>query len=270
LGLFAALGIGAAVGGLFGLFSTDKQSREAQAQLEQQKKTAWAQYPAGQKYSDQQFSLQRREAQSQLYAQENRLNQSVDQEVAQFNTGLRAQAYGIQDAQIQAAGDIGASLAAEAAGGTRGSTGGGLMRSYAQQSLDRNIALQNRQNDQALAGMLSQANNSLQDINRERASWQAGGYAYESQVAQDSYNRELAKLGQADFDWRINAAAAAPEDYLLGMFGGASSGLALGSSVYGYSQMAGQEQPQGFNAIGYGEAGRGYTNNGMSTDWRIR
>jgi hypothetical protein len=272
IGLGASLGLGA----LFGSMSTRRQSKKEQEQLRHQKETAWSQYLLGQEYSDTQFSLQRNEANSQLNIQEDRLNQGVTQGVAEFNTGLLGQAYGIQDAQIQTSGGIGASLAAEAASGTRGSSGGGLMRDYAQQSLDRNIALQGQQNDQALAGMLSQAGNSLQDIGRERESWQDGGYNYESKIAQDAYNRDLAELGQSDFDWRISAAKATTEDYLMGMFGGASSLLSFGESAAGFVQsFAGVGKGRGlyngpYDNIGYGQAGRGYTNNGMSTDWRTR
>jgi hypothetical protein len=261
MGLGALLGLGAGLGALFGGWSTSRQSRKEQEQLRQQKEMAWSQYLLGQEYSDTQFSLQRNEANSQLNIQENRLNEDVNRGIAEFNTGLLGQAYGIQDAQIQTAGGIGASLAAEAAGGTRGSTGGGLMRAYAQQGLDRSVALQGQQNDQALSGMLGAAGNSLADIARERASWQDGGYTYEAKVAQDAYNRNMAELGQTGFDWSINAAKATTEDYLLGIFSGASSGVSLGASAYGVTQS--------FAGVGGGESKTPYTNQ-WNVNWRTK
>jgi hypothetical protein len=78
----------------------------------------------------------------------------------------------------------------------------------------------------------------------------------------------MAKLGQDDFDWRISAAGFEPEDVILGAFSGASSGFGMGTSIYDFSQKFGGVNS--FRGVGYGQAGRGYTMNGMSTDWRIR
>jgi hypothetical protein len=224
--LFAAGGAG------MGLWSADADRRKKQKELQRQKEQAWEKYELGKAYSDQQYGISRTEAQTGLAVQEGRLNQDVDSSVDQFNTGLLAQAYGIQNAQIQTASGIGASRAAEGMSGTRGNGANELMRAYEQTSLDRNIDLQYQQNDQALSGMITQANRGLQDISRERASWDPGGYRYESKAAQDSYNRQMAELGQADFDWAIEHAASW-EDYALGAQSGASSGLGLANSVMG-------------------------------------
>jgi hypothetical protein len=133
--------IGAVVGAGVGIASTGIQSKKAQEQARKQKEMAWSQYLLGQAFSDRQFSLQRGEALDQLNVQQSRLNQGIDAGVAQMNSGLLAQAYSTQNAMIQTAGSIGASLAAEGAGGTRNPSGGGLMRAYEQLNLDRNIAL---------------------------------------------------------------------------------------------------------------------------------
>jgi hypothetical protein len=265
-----ALGIGAGVGGLLGLISTGAQSADEQAQLRRQKELAWSQYLLGQNYSDAQFSLDRREAVGQLALQERRLDESLGRSVAEMNTGLLGQAYAAQDARIQTAEAVGASLAAEGASGARGGSGGGLLRAYQQQSLDRGLGLQQRQNDQALSGLMAQASDARQDLGRERASWGAGGYRYESKLAKDDYNKALAELGQTEFDWRVEDAAAGPLDYVLGALGGASSGMYLGAAVNEFSQYLPQGLPQSFSNVGYGEAGKGYTNNGMSLDWRVR
>jgi hypothetical protein len=249
----------ALAGGIMGAIGTDQQSRARRRELEQQKDMAWSQYLLGQRQANTQFSLQRGEAMGQAAIAERRLGESLDQSVTQMNTGLLGQAYGIQDAQIRASQDIGASLAAEGASGTRGGSGGGLMRAYTQQSLDRNIDLQNRENQQQLAGMASQAANAFQDFNRERASWVSGGYRYESQQAQDAYNRDMAKLGQTNFNYQMENAAATDYDKFMGIFSGASSGLSLGASFNSF-----------WNVSGASPKGSQYTAGGMSTDWRLR
>jgi hypothetical protein len=110
------------------------------------------------------------------------------------------------------------------------------LRAYQRQSLDRSLALQEQQNALGLAGLAAEASNARQDLDRERASWSAGGFRYESKQAQDAYNESIAKLGQTDFDWRIDNATAGWEDYLLGAFGGASSGMFLGAAAHDWSQ----------------------------------
>ncbi|GHV91612.1 hypothetical protein AGMMS50268_21150 [Spirochaetia bacterium] len=230
---------GAAIGAGIGALSTGMQGEKAQGQLGHQKRTAWEQYLLGKDYSDEQYSINRNQAQMQSYIAENRLNQNVDQSIAQMNTGLLSQAYGIQNAQIQTSSSIGASLAAEGAGGTRGNTANGLMRAYEEASLARNIDLQNQQNRQMLTGMTTQAGNALTDIRNERSSWDAGGYRYQQKEAQDTYNRKMAELGQADFDWRIADAAPGPMDYLVNMFSGASSGLSMAGSFSSFGKVGG-------------------------------
>jgi hypothetical protein len=251
--VLAALGIGTAVGSGLGLLSTALESSKAQAQLQRQKELAWSQYLLGQEYSSVQFGLQRRDAFSQLGLQQRRLNEGLDRSVEQLNAGLLGQAYAAQDAQIQTASAIGASAAAEGASGTRGSSGGGLLRAYQQQGLDRSLALQERQNALGLAGMVSQADAARQDLDRERASWAAGGFRYESKQAQDAYNESLAQLGQTDFDWRIDNARAGWEDYLLGAFGGLSFGVNTVGAFYGWGQSA-DGSANGFDGVG----GQGY------------
>jgi hypothetical protein len=246
--LLAAIGIGAAGGAALGLFSTALESEKAQAQLQQQKELAWSQYLLGQEYSNTQFTLQRRDAAGQLALQERRLDEGLDRSLAQMNAGLLGQAYAAQDAQIQTASAIGASAAAEGGSGTRGSSGGGLLRAYQQQSLDRSLALQEQQNALGLAGLAAEASNARQDLNRERASWSAGGFRYESKQAQDAYNESIAKLGQKDFKWRIDQAEAGWEDYLLGALGGAFSGMTTGAMAHDWSQS--------FDGVGGGGKGK--------------
>jgi hypothetical protein len=231
----AIAGLGALMGGL----GASQSAQDEQDRLRQQKASAWQQYLYGKDYSDRVYGLQQREARTGLDIQQNRLDESVAMATDQFNTSLLAQAYGIQDARIQTAFQTGASRAAEGMSGTRGNEANELARAYAESSLERNVDLQYRQNDQALAGLTGQAANAAADIRRERASWDTGGYRYESKAAQDEYNRNIAELGQTDFDWAIGNAAATPLDITAGAFGGFSSGLGLGSSLFGLMNMTG-------------------------------
>jgi hypothetical protein len=222
------LGLG---GGILGGIGAAQQAEQEQERLRQQKLAAWSQYLLGQAYGDEQYAINRREAGETLAIQQRRLDENVDMSADQFNASLLGQAYGIQDARIQTAAQTGASRAAEGMSGTRGNEANELTRAYAETGLERNIDLQYRQNDLALAGMLGQANNAAADIRREKASWDPGGYRYNLKGAQDAYNRGMAVLGQNNFDWQIDNAAATPMDKTAGAFGGLSSGLSLGSSV---------------------------------------
>jgi hypothetical protein len=223
--------ISAGIGLISSLFGKSRQAKEEQARLEQQKKTALEQYRLGRAYSDRQYGIQERQAYSDLALQERRLGQGVTQSLEEINTGLLGQAYGIQNARIQTASSIGASLAAEGMGGTRGNAAGGLMRAYEQTSLERNAALQNRQNDLTINALTAQAGNALEDINRERASWKAGGSRYQQKAAQDEYNLKTAELGQSNFDRAIEQAQPTTLDYFGAGFSGVSAGLQFGSSV---------------------------------------
>ena len=233
---FIVAGAGALIGGISSLIGNSKQ----QKQLTQQKEAAWDQYLAGKTYSDQQYAIQERSAREDLAVQRNRLTQSVDASLDELNTGLLGQAYGIQSAQIQTASALGASLAAEGAGGTRGNAANGLMRAYEQRSLDRNIQLQTEQNTRALNTLTTQASNAAQDIRREQASWDKGGYRYELKEAQDAYNLKTAQLGQNSFDFNLDQIRSNTAlDFLGGMFSGVSSGMSLGNSIFQFNNLGG-------------------------------
>jgi hypothetical protein len=278
----------AAAGGIAGAVGTWQQGKRAEEQLSNQGYLAWQQYLYGKDLGDQQYSLQRLEARTQLDKQEERLGEDLDRSLGQFNTGLLGQAYGIQNARIQTATSTGASLAAEGAGGTRGNGANALMRAYDQQALDRNIDLQNRENSQALTGMAARAANAYRDIEDERASWDAGGYRDEQKTAQDYYNRKMAELGAEDIEWRKEAARPGFLDYAAGILGGGNSGWNAGSSIggaiesygsrnvsagtQGYNPATGanaglayQTQAQSFDGVGYGAQGSNY----RWPDWAV-
>jgi hypothetical protein len=226
------MAIPALVGAFAGLAATAQQAEQERAALAKQKETAWDQYELGKGHSDAQYAIQRGEAQFQAARAQQRLDQGVDMSIEQMNTSLLAQAIGIQDAQIMAASNAGASLAAEGAGGTRGNAANELARAYEARGLERNINLQNRQNEQALAGLVARANNSMADIIRERDSWDPGGYRYKSKEAQDAYNRDIAELGQTNFDWQIRQAEPTGLDNVTAFLQGGSSGMNMANSMY--------------------------------------
>ncbi|MDR0601715.1 MAG: hypothetical protein LBG42_04975 [Treponema sp.] len=222
-----------------GIVSTILGSNKEQEALERQKEMDRQKYLLGKEYSDKQYAINRGEAQIQGAVQQGRLTENMSRSADQFNLGLLSQAYGIQNAQIQTASSIGASLAAEGMSGTRGNAANALMRDYEQTNLDRNVALQERGNELSLAGMLSQANNAAADITRERESWNTGGYRYRQKEAQDAYNLSMAQLGQSAYDWQIEQADWTALDLITGGLQGASLGLNLWNSWNDASQLMG-------------------------------
>jgi hypothetical protein len=223
----------ALAGAAFGIASAIGSARARQQQLEQQKKMAWQQYLIQSEAAQNEFSINKNTALENAGIAKTRLGESVGQSMDSFNLGLLSQAYQTQDAQIATQGQVGASLAAEAASGVRGSASGQLMRDYAEQGLARSLEVQDRGNDLSLQSMLSQATNANQDINREIASWGEGGYRTQLFQNQQEANKSLAELGQSNFDWQIDAASPSFFDVLGGAVSGASAGFGLGQSISG-------------------------------------
>jgi hypothetical protein len=219
--------IGAGVGILSSIFGGNKQA----AAYEEQKRNAWQRYLVNKEFADTQFGINRRESLKSLDIQQQRLGEDLTAGVESFNTGLLGQAYGIQDAQIGLASQLGAFDAAQGASGTRGNEANGLVKAYAKQSLDRNVALQQEQNSQALSGMVTQADRTSTDIRRERASWSLGGYRTQLYQAEDERNLRLAELGQQELQYAAEQARPGLFDVLTGGLSGASAGLSFGNSI---------------------------------------
>jgi hypothetical protein len=218
---------GAAIGGLSSLMSGSKQA----AAYAEQKRIAWEQYLANKEFADTQWGVNKGEALKSLGIQQGRLNEDVNAGVENFNLGLLGQAYGMQDARIGLASQMGAYDAAQGASGARGNEANGLVKAYAQNSFDRSAALQGEQNDQGLAGMMTQAARGSQDISRERDSWGAGGYRTQLYEAEDERNRKLAELGQQQLQYQADASAPGVFDFLTGGIMGANTGLNFASNV---------------------------------------
>jgi len=220
-----------ALGGWAGYDSVRQREKEEKDALKQQKETAWQQYLYGKQAGDEQFSIQKGEALGQLGVQKKNLDAQMGMGMDDYNTAMLAQAFGIQDARIQAGSAIGGSLASEAVSGTRGNEANETVRAYASQGLERNIEMQERQSRGQLDKMIAGANMTAGAVEREKASWMPGGSRVRMKEAQDAYNMNIAQLGQDNFDWHIDQASATDWDYLTGVFGGASSGANFGGRV---------------------------------------
>jgi hypothetical protein len=224
----------AAVGAATGIISAKQKAKQEQTVLRHQKDNAWDQYMYGQRYADEQFGLQKGAALNELAAQSKNIDAQMGLSIDDYNTSLLGQAYGIQDARVQNESGIGMSFASEGASGTRGSSTNEALRAYASQSLERNVQTQESQNRNQLNSMVTGANQAQNAIARERASWMPGGFRDLEKEARDAYNRDVAMLGQSDFDWAINQTGPTFTDYATMALGGASTGFGFGESVYQY------------------------------------
>jgi hypothetical protein len=228
---------GALIGGAIGAWNTGHERNRQEAELSRQKKNAEKAYGYGKDLSDKQYSLQKGEALWQLGMQNRALNEGMDQFTGEFNTRLLARAYGEQDARIQTASGIGADAVIEGMGGTRGNAANQLARDYAEKGLERQIGVQRGQDADTLSGTMQNANRSVMAMGHERASWEQGGYRYEMKAANDLYNKNIYELGQENYQWHIddlNSDESKILDFTTGVFGGASSGMGLARSIFGY------------------------------------
>jgi hypothetical protein len=238
---------GAAIGGFSSLISRSKQAQS----LQQQKENAWQKYLINKEFGDFQFNTQKGEVFTSLGIQQQRLGEDLNAGVGNFNLGLLGQAYGIQDAQMSLAAQLGAYDVSQGASGTRGNEANGLVKAYAQTSFDRNLDLQRQQTGQQLEGMITGANRTSQDLVREQESWGEGGYRTQLYAAEDERNRKLALLGQSEYDSAISAARPGVFDFLTGGLMGASSGLQLGSSIQNAQTYSNQQASSSSSAVSW-------------------
>jgi len=228
---------GAAVGATTAVISKKRERDQEKADIERQKKNAAAAYGYGKELSDKQYGIQKGEALWQLGMQRRALNEGMGQFTDEYNTHLLARAYGEQDARIQTASGIGASVAYEGMSGTRGNEALQLMRDYAANSTERQIDVQRQQDANTLAGTITDANRSVVAMNHERDSWDPGGYRYGMKDAQDLYNKQMFDLGQSNYQSYIddiNDPTNTFLDYFTAFNQGASSGASMGNSYSNY------------------------------------
>jgi len=230
----------AAVGAATGIISTYQEKERQKSELERRKTYNENAYNYGKANSDRQYELQKSEALWQLGMQDSALREGMGQFTDEYNTHLLARAYEEQDARIQTASGIGASLVQEGMSGTRGNAANQMMRDYANERLERQIEVQRKQDENALAGTVANANRSISAMAHERASWEEGGYRYEAKLANDEYNKNMYDLGQSEYQWHINDITQASWDNFLDYFtafnAGASSGAAQGNAWSQYSK----------------------------------
>jgi len=244
-----ALGIMTVLGGLYGAGSTIWSKQKDQDELRRQKKQQQQQYELNKQYGDSLYSLQKNESLEQLDIQRQNLNTQLDMGIEDYNTSLLAQAFGIQDARIQNSSAVGASLAAEGAGGTRGNAGNDMIRAYATQGLERNIDLQEKQNASQLNQMITGANTAVSAINREKDSWSEGGYRHREKALQDDYNYKMFQFGQSEFDYQIDQSDPWKLswdnffDFSGAILSGATSGATMGGGFDQYTKGVDKKNP---------------------------
>jgi hypothetical protein len=81
------------------------------------------------------------------------------------------------------------------------------------------------------------AQNAFSDIARERSSWDQGGYRYASKNIQDSYNLDMAKLGQSSYEWQnsqLNDPWNQAITYTGNIASGATTGFNTGMSIFNF------------------------------------
>jgi hypothetical protein len=230
-----AVGLGALIGGIAGYASTDRERNRQLEEIRRAKQNALDAYNYGKTLSDTQYGIQKGEALWQIGMQDRGLREGMGQFTDEYNTHLLARAYGEQDARIQTASGIGASLAQEGMSGTRGNEANQLARDYAASSLEGQIDIQRKQDANALAGTVAGANRSITAMNHERASWDPGGHRYEAKTANDEYNRQMMEMGQANYRWQMQDINDNRFfDDFTGIFSGASAGMGMGKSLYDF------------------------------------
>jgi len=242
--------LGAAIGAGLGAINNYEEKIRQEAEITRQRNNAKKAYNYGKENSDRLFGIQKGEALWQLGMQDRALREGMGQFTDEYNTNLLARAYGEQDARIQTASGIGASKVQEGMSGTRGNTANQLVRDYAANSLERQIDVQKKQDENTLAGTISNANRSITAMAHERDAWEPGGYRYESKKANDLYNEQMYKLGQENYQYQLDDMNSNQFlDYFTGALGGAMSGAAFANSIYNFDYEWWNPKPKSGNKI---------------------
>jgi len=248
--MWLAMAIGAGIGAIVGGFSTGIEKYKQKKELERQQQAAEAAYREQKALADRQYELQKGEALYQLDEQYRALNEGMGQFTDDYNARMLARAYGEQDARIQTASGIGESYVGEGMGGTRGNDANRLMRAYAADSTEKQIALQRKQDENILASTMQNADRSVAAMEHEKASWQAGGYRDEAKAAGDYYNKKMFDMQQAEYQNRLDQYDWGKNfwgnlfDYGVNVIGGASTGMDMGMGIYDYKSKWGKPKTE--------------------------
>ena len=229
--LLAVMAIGAGVGALAGGLSKKLEKDRQRTDLERQKDMAKDAYGYQRQYADASFNLQQGEALERLGIAKNRLAAAFGADVAGFNLGLEGQALQNQSARVSLAEGAGAALAAQGAGGTRGSGSLQQQINFHEAQFARQEGLQDRGNSLAMQNMARQYTNQFDDIGREIDSWNPGGYKRQAKGLSDAYAAQMHGLqmrGYQHAEDDMNNPLYNTLDYLTAIFGGASQGADAG------------------------------------------
>ena len=242
LPLLAVMGIGGALGGLFGGISTGQKKKQEAEQIERQKGYAKEAYGYQTAYNQGMFNLQKNESLETLGIARNRLKDAFGADVEGFNLGLEGQALQNRDAQVTLADNTGMARAAQGASGTRGSDTLERRLDYAETGFKRQLDLQERGNSLAMANMARQYTNQFADIGREIDSWGPGGYKYQANELSRLYAKQTHDLQMRGYDdarGDIYDPRYQWSDYLTGIFGGIGQGAGFGKKVGGFMEQGG-------------------------------
>jgi hypothetical protein len=239
---------GAAVNQISGFI----QSQKEQERIKRQKAMEAEAYRYQQQYGSASYNLQREQSREELGIQKNRLAEAMGADMSGYNLALEGQALDVQGARISLADSAGMARAAQGAGGTRG--GGGLERriEYQERAFDRQLDLQQRGNSLSLQNMTRQYTNQFDDIGRELASWDPGGYRYRAKSLSDTYAEQMQGLKMRGYDQAIDDAKYTFGDFLFSGLSGAASGASFGQQLGGLvEQMGGGGGGQGGGGASY-------------------
>jgi hypothetical protein len=172
--LTAILGIGGALlGGLSAFSNSWKAKEQAEQNLAQQQK-AW--------------ELQKAEGQYQAKTASENLSQNYQNQMTGFNQGLEGQAMQNAQAQMSLSQQMGMADAAAGMSGTRENPSADVNMNTQQNMLSQQIGLQNDANVLGVTSMGQQMGQQAQAIQHQSESYEAGGYAYETnQLQQQQY-----------------------------------------------------------------------------------
>lgn len=232
--MIAGMGFGAAAGGALGLAAVGMGKQREAEEIARQKGYAQKAYGYKTAYDQGMFNLQKGEALEAAGMARNRLADAFGADIEGFNLGLEGQALQSQGARIALGDSEGMALAAQGASGTRGS--GSLQRrlDYAENSLNRQLDLQDRGNSLSMQNMARQYSNQFADIGREIDSWGPGGYRHEANELGKTYAEQMHGLqikGYEDAEADIYDPRYQWMDYLTGIFGGMGQGASFGKKV---------------------------------------
>jgi len=221
----------ALAGAIAGQASYLKGIDDNRKEISRQRNMAERAYGYDTAYKQGAFNLQKREALETAGIARNRLAGAFGADVKGFNLGLEGQALQNQDARIALADSAGMALAAQGAGGTRGSDGLRKQLDYAETSFSRQADLQGRGNSLAIQNMARQYTNEFADIGREIDSWGPGGYRYQANELGKAYAKNMHGLQMEGYDQAYKDAGFNVLDFLTAGLGGAGTGAGYGAQI---------------------------------------